>query len=194
MPTKPVVAVASLLAHAHHVPIPHSPAGFHTVLHSSQLAPHLLTLHWPRAQEGLRHEASGNLGNPVVLAQCAAGRGNEAGRPGRWVGLEIWGVGFKECLSPFFAGLGAGEDAFCWAFLGAVAQLRYTARQCSGLRPLSLYIQVAALGWNLQTTLFATLPQTVDLCLSLYIPTSSAFAMPLCISLRHAARPPPQWV
>lgn len=126
-----------------------------------------------------------------------AGGGIEAGHSGRRERLETWGVGFNPCLAPpfFFCEEGGAEDTKSRHSPGPFwcrAQLRYMtpSGNRTGLYPLLLQVVVRC--QNLQTALFATLPRRVDLCLYPHPP--SAFATPLCISPRHARRPPPLWV
>lgn len=70
MSTNPT-AEADLLVHTHHVPIHLSAAWPHTIQgnHHSR-APHADPVLDARA---LAREASGSLGNPAALAQCATG-------------------------------------------------------------------------------------------------------------------------
>lgn len=72
MPTNPM-AEADLPVHTHHVPIHLSAAWPHTIQgnHHSR-APHADPALDARALAP-RHAASGSLGNPAALAQCATG-------------------------------------------------------------------------------------------------------------------------
>lgn len=159
------------------VPTHLSPAWPHTVQGTqSQTAPHPLSATGcaraltPQArvvrQPG-KPRGSGALRNRGGVGVEGARRGPR----GAGSGLEIWGVGFNLRLSP---PLGAGGryqmKTVSWALLGAAAQslVHGALGQYSGFaRSLTIY----KLPCRLQTALFATLPRTVDLCLSLYAPT-----------------------
>lgn len=117
---------------------------------------------------------------------------------GRTVRVEDLGSGLQSAPIPFFGGVGGGRRRILNRDILLGSSWRSGAVMVRGalghhVCTLSHCVLVVVLGRNLQTALFATLPQTTDLCLPLYY-TPPSVAMPFCIFPRPAVRPSPLWM